>query len=61
MIKRLRFEPKLISGVFLTLDVCKTKEDYTIWQVMPDNTLNQIFPNSIDLAKIIAEFKESFK
>ena len=60
-LERTRCQHTMISGVKLTLDVCCLDGDYTIWQVMPDESLSEIFLSNVELAKVIAEFKEGKK
>lgn len=60
-LERKRYQHTMISGVELNLDVCCLDGDYTIWQVMPDDSLNEVFLSSVELAKVIAEFKGSQK
>ena len=60
-LERKRYQHTMISGVKLNLDVCCLDGEYTIWQVMPDDSLNEVFLSSVELAKVIAEFKESQK
>ena len=53
------FKVTLISGLEVQIQVKRKAESYAIYQVMPCGAIKEIHPNSIDLAKIIAEFEEA--
>lgn len=54
-----RMDVTLVSKVEITIEVLNIAKEHTVFQILPNGSKKEVYLNNIDLAKIIADFKES--